>query len=114
MTITMSKKFKQKDLIIRKIGIDYKKIMFSHAESFVVCESEEEYLNNKKDIEYYNNLKDKVDYILLHMDKNLSKVIYNEYLSSNSDNWWIYYYSKSTYYRMKNKAMDNFLEWWYA
>ena len=75
-------------------------------------EKEEFYLG--KNLDYYTSLKEKVDYILLQMDKELSKVIYNEYLLSNNSNWWIYMYSKSTYYRMKNKAMNLFLEWWYA
>ena len=107
-------KFKQKDLIIRKIGMNYKKIKFSNLDVFMVCESEENYLYEKRDLKYYKDIKDKVDYILMHMDKELSKVIYNEYLTSNSNSWWMYYYSRSTYYRMKNKAMDTFLEWWYA
>ena len=112
-TLTV-KSFKQKDNLIKKIGVEYKKISFSNSIVFMVCESEESYGSKEQFIEYYNNLKKKVDYILVHMDKELSKVIYNEYLSHNVKNWWIYYYSKSTYYRMKNKAMNNFLEWWYA
>jgi hypothetical protein len=51
---------------------------------------------------------------LLQLDEQLARIIFNEYLTNKVDNWWIYYYSKSTYYRLKNKAMDCFLEWWYA
>lgn len=110
----MNIKFKQKNLIIKKIGIDYKKIKNLNNNSLMICEKEEEYIFSKKDINYYNDLKSKVDYILLQMDKDLSQIIYNEFFSSKIENWWMYYFSRSTYYRMKNKAMDCFLEWWYA
>ena len=106
--------FKQKNLIINRIGRDYKKIKFLNNSVQLLCEEDAEYLENKKDINYYNELKDKIDYILLQMDNNLSKVIYNEFFSNKNEDWWMYYYSKSTYYRLKNKAMDSFLEWWYV
>lgn len=106
-------KFKQKDLIIRKIGMDYKKMIFNDDQKFLINESGNSYLSEEKE-NYYSIIKNKIDYILLQMDKNLSMIIYNDYLSTKLENWWIYYYSKSTYYRLKNKAMDNFLEWWYA
>lgn len=109
-----NKRFKQKDLIIRKLGIEYKKIKYLQGNSLLICEDEEEYLKSKKDLNYYNDLKYKVDYILLQMEKELSQIIYNEFFSNKVDNWWMYYFSKSTFYRVKNKAMDNFLEWWYA
>lgn len=104
--------FKQKDLIVKKIGIEYRKVEFSKFNSFVVEEEETYYL--KKNEEYYNEVKLKVDYILRQMNEQLSKIIFNEYLINKIDNWWIYYYSKSTYYRLKNKAIDVFLEWWYV
>jgi len=108
------KKFKQKNLIIKKLGIDYKKIKNLEGNSLLICEDEENYLEYKKDLTYYNDLKNKVDYILMQMDKELSQIIYNEFFSNKVENWWMYYFSRSTYYRIKNKAMDNFLEWWYA
>ena len=114
MKTVLLKKFKEKDLIIKRIGIDYKIIKFLEGNSLMICEDEENYLIAKKDLDYYNDLKNKIDYILLQMDERLSKVIYNEYFSSKVENWWVYFYSESTYYRLKNKAMDLFLEWWYA
>ena len=114
MSTVLLKKFKQKDLIIKKIGVDYKKIKFLEGNSLLICEDDFGYLGYKKDITYYNDLKSKVDYILVQMDEYLARLIYNEYFSSKVSNWWMYYYSKSTYYRLKNKAMDCFLEWWYA
>ena len=107
-------KFKQKDLIIRKLGIDYKKIKFLNNSPLLICETSDSYMEAKKDITYYNELKEKVDYILKQMDTTLSQLIYNEFFSNRIENWWIYFYSKSTYYRLKNKAMNCFLEWWYV
>lgn len=102
----MEEKFKQKDNIIKKIGTDYRKTEFLKLNNFSINENLEEKRN------YYNELKLKVDYILLQLDEELSNLIFNEYLTTRKDNWWIYYYSKSTYYRLKNKAMNSFLEWW--
>lgn len=103
---------KQKEMILKKIGMNYKKIKFYETNSSVICENDDENLNEK--LEYYYNLKAKVDYILIQLDDNLSKMIYNEFLTKKNDCWWIYFYSKSTYYRVKRKAIDTFMEWWYA
>lgn len=114
MKTKISKQFKQKDLIIRKIGIDYRKVKFFDFDQTCVNEAPSYYLNEKKDDSYYASVKNKVDYILLQLDEQLSKIIFNEYLTVKVENWWIYYYSRSTYYRLKNKAMDCFLEWWHG
>ena len=106
--------FKQKNIIIKQIARDYKKTKFLFREELMVREESSSYLDNRKDLNYYKELKEKIDYILIQMDNNLSKVIYNEYFSNRNEDWWMFYYSKSTYYRLKNKAMDSFLEWWYV
>ena len=36
-------------------------------------------------------------------------VLRNDFLSPLSKNWWIEYYSKSTYYRLRHCAVDRFL-----
>lgn len=102
------KNFKRKDAIIRKISIDYKKAMLIVNDNVIFENESNDYVVREEKI------KIKVDYILMHMEQELSMLVYNEYFSRKVDNWWIYYFSKSTYYRLKNKAMDNFLEWWYA
>jgi len=114
MRVKLIKQFKQKDLIIKKIGIEYRKVNIFNINPLLIRESESVYLENKKSETYYSDIKQKVDYILLQLDEHSSKIIFNEYLTKRIDNWWIYYYSKSTYYRLKNKAMNDFLEWWYA
>jgi len=113
MKVEISKKFKQKDLIIKKIGMAYRKVEIVGLGVSTVREEDTLYLAPKKE-NYYSEVKMKVDYILSQLDEQLSKIIYNEYMVSKKQNWWMYFYSKSTYYRLKNKAMDSFLEWWYA
>lgn len=108
------KNLKKKEQVVKRIGIDYKKIKFLEGNSLLICEDEGCYLKPKKDMQYYVDLKSKIDYILLQIEESLSDFIYHEYFSHKSENWWIYKYSKSTYYRMKHKAIDAFLEWWYA
>ena len=114
MNKILLKNLKQKELMVKRIGIDYKKIKYLEGNSLMICEEEVGYLSLKKDMNYYLDLKSKIDLILVHLDENISQFIYNEYLSNKSGNWWIYKYSRSTYYRIKHKAIDAFLEWWYV
>ena len=72
--------FKRKDLIIRKIGMEYKKIKFMDDNSSLINEESHPYFgekNSNRDLV----IKKKIDYILLHMEKTLSMIIYNEYFS---------------------------------
>lgn len=114
MNKILLKSLKQKELMIKRISVDYKKIKYLEGNSLMICESEENYLVPKKDVNYYKDLKSKIDLILVNLEESLSRFIYNEYLSNKSDNWWVYKYSRSTYYRVKHKAIDAFLEWWYV
>ena len=114
MKVEVLKQFKQKDEFIKKIGMEYRKFKFFEFEYLSIREDETVYLERKKDKNYYSDLKNKVDYILEQLDEQSTRIIYSDYLVNSCDNWWIYFYSKSTYYRLKNKAMNLFLEWWYA
>lgn len=114
MNNTLLKNLKRKEIVMKKIGMDYKKIKFLEGNSLMICEEEENYLKTNKNMDYYLDLKSKIEYILLQMDEDLSNFIYHEYLSNKSENWWIYKYSRSTYYRLKHRAIDAFLEWWYV
>ena len=111
---TLLKNFKEKEHAVKRLSMDYKKIKFLERNSLMICEDEGVAFSTSKNMTYYYDLKSKVDYILLQMEEHLSKFIFNEYFSNKIDNWWMYQYSKSTYYRVKHKAVDSFLEWWYA
>lgn len=114
MRVKQIKQFKQKDLIIKRISIDYKKMNMLELDLLRINESYTKYLEDEKDDSYYKRVRGKVDYIMSQLDEPLKVLLCNDYFSPSVVNWWIYYYSKSTYYRLKNKAMDAFLEWWYA
>ncbi len=43
------------------------------------------------------------------LNEDSRRIITNDFISTNSPNWWYEYYSKSTYYRMKTKAMEEVL-----
>lgn len=36
-------------------------------------------------------------------------MIFNEFIDQNDKNWWLEYYSRSSYYRAKTRAMEEFL-----
>lgn len=105
---------KAKILTINKIAKEYKKIKFLMKENFLVCEEENGYMEGAKDFKYYEDLKKKVEFILMQMEDKLAKIMYNDFFTNNKSGWWMYNYSTSTYYRLKNKAIDSFWEWWYA
>lgn len=47
--------------------------------------------------------------ILSYISPQAREIIEHEYLYHTRKNWWIEYYSKSTFYRAKNKAMEEML-----
>ena len=64
---------------------------------------------------YYYSLQTKIDNVLDRLDWDCSNFIKNEFFSLNyRSNWWMNYYSRSTYYRLKKKSMNEFLSLLYA
>ena len=47
---------------------------------------------------------------LHHLPKESRELLLNDYFYHIPRNWWQSYYSKSTYYRMKNAALDAMLD----
>jgi hypothetical protein len=45
------------------------------------------------------------------VSKNCLIIIENEYLGVSKKHWWKSYYSRSSYYRIKNSAIDEFFEY---
>lgn len=48
------------------------------------------------------------------LSKDAKEIISNEFIYDKPRDWWISYYSRSTYYRLKGSAMDellNALKW---
>jgi hypothetical protein len=49
-----------------------------------------------------------MDGLLEQMDPDYRRILENDYVHRASTNWWNEFYSKSTYYRLKNKALEDF------
>lgn len=56
-----------------------------------------------------NYIKDIIRLILAQMNKEEARLLTNEYIKFCSEYWWELYYSRATYYRIKKKAIYNFL-----
>ncbi len=50
------------------------------------------------------------DYIISKLDVESQRIIYSDYVVKQPQYWYLKFYSKSTYYRLKNIALDKFLE----
>ena len=64
-------------------------------------------LDKKRELEEYVEI---VDRIHTHLSKESKFFIDNEYLNFYDRSWWYKYYSRASYYRIKHKALDEFLE----
>lgn len=51
-----------------------------------------------------------IDQIISFLDEDSRLIITNEFMYKSKNSWYLDYYSKSTYYRLKNEAMINFLD----
>lgn len=50
-----------------------------------------------------------IEACLKRLTQEEQRLLHNDFLSPLSKNWWMEYYSKSTYYRMRHLAVDRFL-----
>lgn len=50
-----------------------------------------------------------IDGILASLPKEIYQLIEKDYLNPNKREWWNEYYSRSTYYRLRKKALDDVL-----
>lgn len=64
-------------------------------------------LEKKKRLEDYVEV---IDHIHHHLSKDHLAFIENEYLNHYDTNWWMYLYSRATYYRLKHDALNEFIE----
>lgn len=112
----MERTFKENDLLIRKYANEYNKSKIIELKGLdllkndIVSESSATYIDTKNKYTYYYSLQTKIDFILDKLDWEYSNFIRKEYFSNNyRPGWWNNYYSRSTYYRLKNKSMKMFL-----
>ncbi len=66
-------------------------------------------LHNQINISYCEKFITFIDNILNTMSFEYSRILENEFFTNTDSNWWYGIYSKSTFYRLKKKAMTLFL-----
>ena len=81
---------------------------------FMVNDSSYKLLNNLeklKDIdEESQRFVMKVNFALLSLEKDEAMIIYNDYILKKERKWSVPYFSKASYYRKRNKAIEVFLD----
>lgn len=55
------------------------------------------------------NLISLFDMIIESLNEDSKRIIINDFLKKDEKDWWISYYAKSTYYRLKTRAMEELL-----
>jgi hypothetical protein len=50
-----------------------------------------------------------IDDVLASLDEDAYRIIAHDFLQPSHKNWWMDYYAKTTYYRLKARSMDAFL-----
>jgi hypothetical protein len=68
----------------------------------VDCQQKQLYENNLIFIEAFQ-------YILDHMAEENRQIIVNDFINQHQHQWWINFYARSTYYRIKGKALRELL-----
>lgn len=113
--------FKDKECLIRKYANEYNKSKIIEIKgiellnSDIVGEKVENYIDSRNKYTYYYSLQTRIDMILDKLNLEYSNFIRKEFFTNNYRNdWWINYYSRSTYYRLKKKSMEQFLGLLYA
>ncbi len=66
-------------------------------------------LQNQINISYCENYVTYIDNILNMIDYEYNRILQNEFFTNADSKWWYGIYSKSTFYRLKKKAMTIFL-----
>jgi hypothetical protein len=113
--------FKSSDKIMKEYATEYKKfkiidlkgldILTGSGVSEGVCN----YIDSKNKYTYYYSLQTRIESVLELLDWECSMFLKKEFFGYNNNKfWWQNYYSRSTYYRLKKKYMDNFLVLFYA
>lgn len=113
--------FRDKENIIKNFAKEYKKSKIIELKGLdllkedSISENYSEYMDTKNKYTYYYSLQSRIDNVLDKLDWEESDFLRKEFFNNNIyNNWWMNYYSRSTYYRIKKKCMQKFLELLYA
>ena len=116
----MNLTFKDKDRIIKKFANEYSKSKIIERRGLeifndIIKDPEICYSRTPNEHLYYYSLQTKIDNVLSVLDWESSCFLKNEFFDNHrKSDWWMNYYSRSTYYRVKKKAMESFLGLLYA
>lgn len=112
----MSKDFKEKENLIRAYAKEYNKSKIIEIGGLSLLNKDrvndtcDVYIDTQNKYTYYFSLQNKIDIIIDMLDWEMADFIKKEFFSNNyKKNWWMNYYSRSTYYRLKNRSMNEFL-----
>lgn len=67
-------------------------------------------MNVLNDEDCDNNFVLKVEYALSQLDDDEYRIFKHDFVEKSDKYWWQSFYSKSTYYRLKVRAMERFLD----
>lgn len=87
--------FKELDQAVRSVFEQYNRTAFI---SFTLRENDENF-------RFYQY----VSYIISCLSSESQLILVREYVERAPRNWWMLYYSRTTYYRLKRRAMTDFL-----
>lgn len=128
--MTQNLTLREKDKIVKKIYRNYQRAQldilffnqhynyYPQIDLFKVGEKPASY--NQGDQAFINQLQKKQELesfceIIHQIQKYLSRDAYffieHEYLNFYDPNWWVSYFSRATYYRLKHQALNEFLEY---
>lgn len=66
-------------------------------------------LDKQRNLELFIKM---IDSIHQSISKESAIILFNEYMDRKEKNWWRQYFSRSTYYRLKHQAMEEFFNYY--
>ena len=113
--------YKNSEKIIRNYAKEYKKFKIIDLKGIdllkdnMLSENVVSYIDSENKYTYYYSVQSKIELILDLLDWDCATFLKKEFFDFNiNKTWWYSYYSRSTYYRLKKKYMNQFLELFYA
>ena len=119
---------KQKDYIVRKIYKTYQKAqldilyltqhynyypqvdMFKVKDSSTVYHGDEKMVQQIERKQRLENYVEMIHQVHAHLSHETYDFIEHEYINYYESSWWMTFYSRASYYRMKHRALDEFIE----
>ena len=119
--------FKEKQEVLKEIFQEYHRIKFQleclENKNFypsigygIVKEEHLSYQNKDKQLNHYieskddlNNILESYHIVINKLSSESKNIIINEFVLERENDWWMEYYSRSTYYRLKTRAMEEAL-----